>query len=111
MVSYKVKQGAAITEEEKRELEEAKKRPVLFDEDSPGLDPKMEQAFIEARKKKPYVTKPLTVHVSLATIKKAEALGRDYMDILGRLLDQAVNEYMAEQRFGEKAGPFQNPFS
>ena len=74
MVSYKVKQGAAITEEEKRELEEAKKRPVLFDEDSPGLDPKMEQAFIEARKKKPY-------------------------------------EYMAEQRFGEKAGPLQNPFS
>lgn len=76
-------------------LEEAKKKPIVYDEDSPELNSEMEKAFIEARREKPYPTEPLTINVSPLTVKKAAALGGDYMEILGRLLDKAVDEYMA----------------
>lgn len=41
-----------LTEEEKerihREIEEAKKLPIVYDEDSPELTPEMEEAFKKA---------------------------------------------------------------
>lgn len=94
MVLYKLKQGAAVSNEEKEMLNEAKKLPVVYDEDSPELTDDMEKAFIAARKRKPYKVEPLTVYVSPATIEKAKAIGGDYADVLGRLLDDAVNAYM-----------------
>lgn len=94
MVSFKLEQGTKITNEEKKMLEEAKKLPLIYDEDSPELTDEMEKAFVEARKKKPYNAEPLTVYVSPATIKKAKTIGGDYIDVLGRLLDKAVNEYV-----------------
>ncbi|MCM1087013.1 MAG: hypothetical protein NC419_02575 [Muribaculaceae bacterium] len=94
MVSFKLEQNAGITNEEKKMLEEAKKLIPVYDEDSPELTAEMEKAFMEARKKKPYNAEPLTVYVSPMTIKKAKAIGSDYIDVLGRLLDKAVNEYV-----------------
>lgn len=94
MVSFKLTQGMEISDDEKKMLEEAKKLSVIFDEDSPELTEDMEQAFIKARKKKPYKVEPLTVYVSSETIKKAKTIGEDYIEILGRLMDQAVNEYI-----------------
>lgn len=95
MVSFKLEQGAKVSSEEKRMLENAKVLPIVFDEDSPELTEEMERKFIEARKAKPYSVEPLTIYVSSVTIEKAKMIGKDYMEILGRLLDQAVNEYMA----------------
>lgn len=94
MVSFKLEQGTKISNEEKTMLEEAKKLPLVYDEDSPELTDEMEKAFIEARRNKPYNAESLTVYVSPMTIKKAKAIGGDYIDILGRLLDKAVNEYV-----------------
>ena len=68
MVSYKVEQGAAITEEEKRELEEAKKRPVLFDEDSPGLDPN--RRLSKREKRNPMLQSPLPYTFLWRRLKK-----------------------------------------
>lgn len=54
MVTFKLTgENLALTEEEKRMIEEAKKLPVVFDEDSPQLTEEMKKAFISARKAKP----------------------------------------------------------
>ena len=94
MVSFKLEPDAALSNAEKQLLKEAKNRPGVYDEDSPELTPAMEEAFVAARKAKPYKVEPLTVYVSPATIEKAKSIKGDYMEVLGRLLDKAVNEYV-----------------
>ena len=95
MVTFESHGPSEWTAEEKDMLEEAKKRPIVYDEDCPELTEEMEKAFIAARKKKPYRGEPLTLYVSPATIEKAKTMGADYAAILGRLLDKAVEEYQA----------------
>ena len=95
MVTFESNGRAELTAAEKRMLSEAKKLPVVYDEDSPELTDEMEKAFIAARKKKPFSGEPLTLYVSPATIEKVKTMGADYIAILGKLLDKAVDEYQA----------------
>ncbi len=90
-----MKKDAKLTDSEREALKKAKSMPVIYDDDSPEMTPEMEQAFIAARKKKPFSKEPLTLYVSRTTIEKAKSLGGDYIAILGNLLDQAVTEYKA----------------
>lgn len=92
MVTYELHPGEKISPEEKRILEEAKKKPVIYDEDSPELTEKMEQAFRLARRMKPYRA-PVTLYIAPETLERAKTLGEDYLSIMGRLLEQAVNTY------------------
>ena len=93
MVTYELRDDTELTEKEKEILAEAKKRPVIYDEDCPEMTDEMESAFVAARKAKPYRGEPLTLYVSSATIEKVKAMGADYIAILGKLLDKAVDEY------------------
>lgn len=93
MVKFNLDKHKRLTEEEKQQLELAKALPVVYDEDSPETTPAMEEAFIIARKAKPYKALPLTVYVSPDTAKEAERLGGDYRAIFGKLLDKAVKAY------------------
>lgn len=95
MVTFELEQGSVLSDEERKLLVEAKKLPVVYDEDSPELTDSMEQAFIAARKAKPFRGEPLTLYVSPATIEKVKSMGSDYIAILGKLLDKAVDEYRA----------------
>lgn len=95
MVTFELDKHATLTNKERALLAEAKKLPVIYDEDSPELTEDMEKAFIQARKAKPYRGEPLTVYVSPATIQKIKNMGSDYLVTLGRLLDKAVDEYHA----------------
>lgn len=93
MVTFELDGNAVLTSREKKLLAEAKKLPIVYDEDSPELTDDMEAAFIAARKAKPYRGEPLTLYVSPATIEKVKGMGADYIAILGKLLDKAVDEY------------------
>ncbi len=93
MVTFELDGTAALTNREKSLLSEAKKLPVVYNEDSPEMTDNMEKAFLAARKAKPYRGEPLTLYVSAATIEKAKGMGEDYISILGQLLDKAVSEY------------------
>ena len=95
MVTFELEQGSVLSDKERKLLAEAKKLPVVYDEDSPELTDSMEQAFIAARKAKPFCGEPLTLYVSPATIEKVKSMGADYIAILGKLLDKAVDEYRA----------------
>lgn len=95
MVTFELNQDSILSDEERKLLAEAKKLPVVYDEDSPELTDAMEQAFIAARKAKPFRGEPLTLYVSPATLEKIKSMGTDYIAILGKLLDKAVDEYRA----------------
>lgn len=95
MVTFELDQGSILSDEERKLLAKAKKLPVIYDEDSPELTDAMEQAFLAARKAKPFRGEPLTLYVSPATIEKVKSMGTDYIAILGKLLDKAVEEYHA----------------
>lgn len=95
MVSFELRKDAVLSDDEKKALAEARKFPTVYDEDCPEMTEQMEQAFVAARKAKPYRGERLTLYVSPVTMKKVRALGEDYMAILGSLLDKAVNEYQA----------------
>ena len=43
--TYTINKGQKPTEEQLREVMEAKKKPIVFDEDSPELSPAMYKAF------------------------------------------------------------------
>ena len=95
MVTFELEGSAALTSSEKKALSAAKRLPVVYDEDSPELTDDMEKAFAAARREKPYRGEPLTLYVSPATLEKVKSMGADYIAILGKLLDQAVDEYRA----------------
>lgn len=95
MVTFELDGTSALTGEERRLLADAGKLPIIYDEDSPELTDEMEEAFAAARRGKPYRGEPLTLYVSPATLEKARGLGADYIAILGKLLDKAVEEYPA----------------
>lgn len=93
MVEYKLDDEAKLTNTERKILAKAKKKPIVYDDDSPEMTDDMEKAFVLARKKKPYNGETLTLYVSHSTIEKAKKLGTDYITILGRMLDKAVTDY------------------
>lgn len=43
--TYSIEKGQKPTDEMLHEIEEAKKKPIVYDEDSPELSPKMMKAF------------------------------------------------------------------
>jgi outer membrane protein OmpA-like peptidoglycan-associated protein len=45
IITASLSEDGKLTEEQKKEIEEAKKFPITFDEDSPEMTPEMEKAF------------------------------------------------------------------
>lgn len=93
MVTYSLDKNSKVTEAEKFELSEARKKPVIYDEDSPEMTDDMERAFIEARKRKPIRGQKVTLYISDASMSKAKMIGADYIAVLSKLLDKAVRDY------------------
>jgi hypothetical protein len=50
IISETLNSDEKLTQEEREMLEEAKKKPITYDEDCPELTPEMEKKFLEAAK-------------------------------------------------------------
>ena len=89
-----IRPGQKPTEEQKKELEEAAKRPIVPDEDCPELSMKQyaEMAEIARNRKKNNVRVVVALRVTPATLDKAKATGKGYTGFLSRLLDNAIND-------------------
>ncbi len=48
IVTVEYKKGKKLTEDQIAEIEAAKGKPIVYDEDSPELTPAMEKAFLVA---------------------------------------------------------------
>lgn len=73
-----------LTPEELQEIEAASLRPVTYDEDSPEMTAEMLKQF--------HGFNTIPISVSPASMKKAKAFGKNYLGILARLLELAIND-------------------
>ena len=91
---HTIRNGQKPTELQVREIEEASKRQILYDEDSPELTTEQyaEMAAV-ARQKREELKKPVvSLRISPVTLEKAQATGKGYTGFLSRLLDNAIND-------------------
>ncbi|MCM1101907.1 MAG: hypothetical protein NC079_09980 [Clostridium sp.] len=80
-----------LTKEQMVQLERAERMPVVFDEDCPEFTDEMAEESYRPGRKIPMNVEPLTLFLSHETVDKARAFGDDYVSILSRMLDEAVN--------------------
>ena len=82
-----------LTTEQLKQIEEADKKPIVFDEDCPELtDQQLKEIAAMAAQQRAERRRPLlTVRVNPETLEKAKSLGRGYTGIIGRLVDAAIN--------------------
>ena len=82
---------ATLTAEEKRQLEEAESKALVFDEDCPPMT--AEQLLQFKRINRENRTKQtISLRISPDTLKKAKQYGKGYTSLLSRLLDIAIND-------------------
>ena len=76
------------------EIRAAAKKSITFDEDCPELtDEQLQKFAVLAKQQREARKKPiLSMRVSSETLDKAKKLGKGYTDVLGRLLDLAIND-------------------
>jgi len=86
--------GQKPTEDQIREVREAAKQPVVFDDDSPELTPAQYAEMAEmARRRRNEQKKPVVaIRITPSTLAKAKATGKGYTGFLSRLLDNAIND-------------------
>lgn len=77
-----------------KEIEEAQKHPIVFDEDAPELSEQQyaEMAEIAKARRKESLKPIVSIRISPSTLKKAKATGKGYTGFLSRLLDNAIND-------------------
>ena len=74
----------ALTDEEKKEIEAAESKPIVYDDDSPKMTGKMLKQF--------HAFDAVPIRVSRETIKKAKSYDKDYVGLLSRLIELAVSD-------------------
>lgn len=86
--------GQQPSQEVLEEIRAAAKKSITFDEDCPELtDEQLQKFAVLAKQQREARKKPiLSMRVSSETLDKAKKLGKDYTDVLGRLLDLAIND-------------------
>lgn len=83
-----------LTEEELKEIKEAAKRPIVYDEDCPKLTKEQLSHFrrVHDRNQSLRRKEVLSLRVYPTTVLKAKALGPGYTNICARLLDLALDD-------------------
>ena len=80
-----------LTDEERRELENATEKPIIFDEDSPEMTDEMLMQFKRMNREE-RVKQTISIRLSPSTLNKAKSFGKGYTAVLSRLLDLAIND-------------------
>ncbi|GHV07040.1 hypothetical protein FACS189485_16640 [Spirochaetia bacterium] len=83
-----------ILKQAKAEYREAKRYPVVYDEDSPESTPEALDEFAamarELRKKKRDIKPVIALRISAETLAKFKSLGRGYTGVMADVLDYAA---------------------
>lgn len=83
--------GDVLNEDEIEQLKQAKKRKIIYDEDSPLLSDEelMEFKRVNRLQRNKDI---VSIRVSKETLSKAKRYGKGYTSFLSRLLDLAIND-------------------
>ncbi len=90
----KISSDLKLTEDQIREIEEAKKRPIVYDDDCPKLTMEQyaEMAEIARKQRRERKKQVVALRIDPETLEKAKATGKGYTGFLSRLLDNAIND-------------------
>lgn len=94
IVHYHLEPDAKLTKEMKRELKEAAKAPIVYDEDCPELTEEelAEFARIAKQQRDERKKKVIALRVNNSTLEKAKKLGKGYTAILSRMIDLCIDD-------------------
>lgn len=94
IVRTTIKPGQKPTAEQIREVEEASRHPIVFDDDSPEFTYEEMLKMVKETKKHREDTRKqvVTIRLSTPTINKAKAVGKGYTGFLSRLIENAIND-------------------
>ena len=94
IVHYHLEPDAKLTREMKRELKEAAKKPIVYDEDCPKLTDEQLQEFARVAKQQRAERKKkvIALRVNSSTLEKAKKLGKGYTAILSRMIDLCIDD-------------------
>lgn len=94
IVHYHLEPDAKLTREMKRELKEAAKKPIVYDEDCPKLTDEQLQEFARVAKQQRAERKKkvIALRVKSTTLEKAKKLGKGYTAILSRMIDLCIDD-------------------
>lgn len=89
-----VKPGQRPTAEQAARIEEAAKRPIVLDEESPEYsEEEYREMFLAAQAKRAERVKPtISLRISPETLAIAKSTGKGYTGFLSRLLDNAIRD-------------------
>ncbi|MCM1330068.1 MAG: BrnA antitoxin family protein [Ruminococcus sp.] len=81
-----------LTEEQLKELEEAEKSPIVYDEDCPELTDEQLRQFrrISDERQEERRKQSVTLRLSPQAIRTAKSLGKGYTSVLSRILESAL---------------------
>ena len=88
-----VKEGQKPTEEQKKRIREAMKRPIVYDDDAPELTDEQYKAFavVAEKQRKARRKELISLRLPHDTLEKAKLLGNGYTGVLSRLLIMALD--------------------
>lgn len=93
VVTYSIKSGQKPTEEMLRQIEEAAKQPIVFDEDCPELtdDQIAELKMLMRQQKSRRLRRVVSLRLSNDSFEKAKKFGDGYTTVLSKILETALN--------------------
>lgn len=88
-----VRVGQKPTEEQKKRIREAMKRPIVYDDEAPELTEEQYKAFaiVAEQQRKARKKELVSIRLPHETMEKAKMLGRGYTGVLSRLLTMALD--------------------
>ena len=94
IVKYTLEPNAKITKEQKKELKEAAKAPIVYDDDCPKLTDEQLAEFAQIAKvqREERKKKVIALRVNNSTLEKAKKLGKGYTAILSRMIDLCIDD-------------------
>ncbi len=101
MVTYELNPDTKLTDDQKKMLMDAGKRPIEFTEDSPELtDEELAQFYRVSEKRKEERRKQtVTLRLSAQALDTAKSLGKGYTSVLSRILESALRDKDVIQRY------------
>lgn len=101
MVSYELKQGTELTEEQEEMLANAARKPVQPDEDCPELTEEDLAQFYRVSEKRREERRKQTVTLRLSpqALNTAKSLGKGYTSVLSRILENALKDKDVIQQY------------
>ena len=86
--------NAPLTKEQKDMVKRAKKKPVVYDDDSPELTDEELSEFrrVSDLRKAERRKQTVTIRLSSKALNKAKSLGKGYTSVLSRILEEALDD-------------------